>query len=87
MDSRNVVEEAPALHGLTPEFVFQAGFVQRGPCTLQDVSVLALYHAIGGRTVVRAGVVPPLEAGSCLRKLSRVVGVEELRIAGACEVS
>ena len=87
MDSGHIVEEAPALHGLTPELMFQACFVQACTCAFQYVPILALYDTIGGRSVIRAGVVPPFEACCSLLKLSRIVGVEELGIAAACEAS
>ena len=87
VDSGHIVEEAPALHGLTPELMFQACFVQACTCAFQYVPILALYDTIGGRSVIRAGVVPPFEAGCSCLELSSVVGVEELRIAAACEVA
>ena len=77
MDSGHIVEEAPALHGLTPELMFQACFVQACTGAFQYVPILALYDTISGRSVVRAGVVPPFEAARCLFELSCVVGVEE----------
>ena len=87
MDSGHIVEEAPALHGLTPELMFQACFVQACTGAFQYVPILALYDTISGRSVVRAGVVPPFEAGRCLLELSCVVGVEEFWVAAAGEVA
>ena len=85
--SGHVIEEAPTLHGLTPEFMLQASFVQTCTGALKDVPILALYDTISGRSVVRAGVVPPFEAGRCLFELSRVVGVEEFWVAAAGEIA
>ena len=87
VDTGGVIQGAPALHSLTPKFVLQSCLTERGFGALQNVPVLSFYNAVGLGPVVGTRVVPPFEALGRLHQLLRIVGVEELWIAGACEVA
>ena len=85
--SRDIVECTPALHGLTPKLVLQSAFAESGPGAFQSVAILSLDDTVGLWSVVRSGVVPPFEGFGCHHQLSSVVGVEELRVRRAREIS
>ena len=86
MPAGDVVEEAPAGHGLAPEAVLEARLVQTGPGAFEDVPILPLDDTVGGGAIISRRIMAPTKLLCSARKLSGIVGIEELRFACAREV-
>ena len=87
MPAGDVIEEAPAGHGLAPEAVLEARLMQTGPGAFEDVPILPLDDAVGGGAIISRRIMAPPKILCSLQELSGVIGIEELGVAGTSEIS